>query len=656
MDMTNFTSDQAQQHVRSISASLSLPSKDNINKLSLESQQERENLRKQTEAATNVSVRIHSPDVSAVAKFFTLFSIARQLWSNNTHFINELIRNADNCRYSHEETPRISFHIYPKWMAVQYNEDGFSAEDVTALCSTGLSNGDTQPVGKRSRMCGIGFKSVFTAASTVHVKSGPFGFYFEYDARTTNSSLGMINPKWMDSSLEIDHPSTRITLNFRPPTEQVIRNIASLQLPPEILLFLKKLREVTVNKYGSNLQLLSSIKYIRMPIETANRKVLGATSATDGQNTSLSYGQYHVVKRYLTSLPKHHTKPNGNGKVILAFPLDSAGAPIIQTQLVYSYLPLRDYGFKFLIHSAFVVQPNHRDVVHTERNFAILDGIADTFRDAVVQFYHDSEPDLCFKWIHYLPNDSTVTDAFWQQLRPKIKDHLGEVPCLWPRSKKKLMKPTDLLILPPEFQDRVGNPLFPGKNGKDFIAPEYNITFDSSGYWTAVLGVQTMSIAHELLFLRANVKSSMSRLKTIPPEGDWHVRVAAYFCVHLQNSEKLVSIMRHIPLIPLTNGTWASAVGGPIYFPCLDDFTLPAYYAPRIVERSACKSACRKEMFRLLGVRESTEIYLQDQEMVEEDIQEAGSDDYNLSDSSISTKLQHVSVSDAGTDEDDSEE
>ncbi|RDW91119.1 hypothetical protein BP5796_02284 [Coleophoma crateriformis] len=656
MDMTNFTSDQAQQHIQSMAASLSLPSKDNIHQLSRESQQEREDLRKQTEAATNVSVRSQSPDVSAVAKLLTLFSIARQLWSDNTHFINELIRNADNCQYSHEETPRIAFHIYPKWMAIQYNEDGFSAEDVTALCSTGLGNEDTQPVGKRSRMFGIGFKSVFMAASTVHVKSGPFGFYFEYDARTTNSSLGMITPKWMDSSIEIDHPSTRITLNFRPPSEQVIMNITSLKLPPEILLFLKKLREVTVNKYGSNLQLLSSIRYFRMPIETANRKVLGATTATDGQNTNLSYVQYHVVKRYLTSLPRHHTNPNENGKVILAFPLDSAGAPIVQSQLVYSYLPLREHGFKFLIHSDFVIQPNHRDVVHTERNFAILDGIADTFRDAVVQFCHDPEPDLCFKWIHYLPNDSIVTDDFWQQLRPKIKDCLGEVPCLWPQSKKKLMKPTDLLILPPEFQDRVGNPLFPGRNGKDFIAPEYNLTFDSSSYWTAVLGVQTMSIAHALLFLRADVKASMSRLKTIPPEGDWHVRVAAYFCVHLQNSEKVVSIMQHIPLIPLTNGTWVSAVGDPIYFPCLDDITLPAYYAPRIVERSACKSACRKEMFRLLGVRESTDIYWQDQYMVERDIQDADSDDYKLSGSSTSTKLRRMRLSDADTDEDDSKE
>lgn len=50
--------------------------------------------------------------------------------------------------------------------------------NVRAICSTGESTKTNTSgyIGEK----GIGFKSVFKAASKVHIQSGPFSFFFEH--------------------------------------------------------------------------------------------------------------------------------------------------------------------------------------------------------------------------------------------------------------------------------------------------------------------------------------------------------------------------------------------------------------------------------------------------------------------------------------------
>jgi HSP90 family molecular chaperone len=96
-----------------------------------------------------------------------------------------LIQNAEDNNYSRAEAlgvePYIKFTIRPDTISIDCNEDGFTPENVRAICrigeSTKIRANAQYYIGEK----GIGFKSVFMVASKVHIQSGPFSFSFEHE-------------------------------------------------------------------------------------------------------------------------------------------------------------------------------------------------------------------------------------------------------------------------------------------------------------------------------------------------------------------------------------------------------------------------------------------------------------------------------------------
>jgi HSP90 family molecular chaperone len=83
--------------------------------------------------------------------------------------------------------PYIKFKIRQNTIVIEYNEDGFTPEDVKAICRIGEST-KTQDdslyyIGKN----GFGFKSVFLVASKVHIQSGPSRSPLNTNLETTAS-------------------------------------------------------------------------------------------------------------------------------------------------------------------------------------------------------------------------------------------------------------------------------------------------------------------------------------------------------------------------------------------------------------------------------------------------------------------------------------
>lgn len=99
--------------------------------------------------------------------------LSEELYTKPTHFMFELIQNADDNKYAPGVTPRLSV-VYSKGglLWVGCNEFGFTAENVRAICRIG---GSTKKVeGSRKGYIGekgIGFKSVFTVSDKVWIKS-----------------------------------------------------------------------------------------------------------------------------------------------------------------------------------------------------------------------------------------------------------------------------------------------------------------------------------------------------------------------------------------------------------------------------------------------------------------------------------------------------
>ncbi|KIW90952.1 uncharacterized protein Z519_08735 [Cladophialophora bantiana CBS 173.52] len=64
--------------------------------------------------------------------------VGQKLYMSNARFVFELLQNADDNKYTKtHDMPFISFHIYPWKIVVECNEDGFTPENLKAICSVG---------------------------------------------------------------------------------------------------------------------------------------------------------------------------------------------------------------------------------------------------------------------------------------------------------------------------------------------------------------------------------------------------------------------------------------------------------------------------------------------------------------------------------------
>lgn len=100
---------------------------------------------------------------------------------DSERYINELLQNADDCKYAVgvEPTFKLTISEDNTKIITSYNEIGFTHQNVRAITSIGestkkqlLSSDGKIEIGEK----GIGFKSVFAVASKVYIHSGNFRF------------------------------------------------------------------------------------------------------------------------------------------------------------------------------------------------------------------------------------------------------------------------------------------------------------------------------------------------------------------------------------------------------------------------------------------------------------------------------------------------
>lgn len=101
-------------------------------------------------------------------------------YSEKLHFIYELIQNVDDCDYEDSTDCNLTlcFNSQNNTITLEYNERGFTTENVFAISSIANSSknkkGSQMKIGEK----GIGFKSVFGIAKKVLIQSGYFSFSF----------------------------------------------------------------------------------------------------------------------------------------------------------------------------------------------------------------------------------------------------------------------------------------------------------------------------------------------------------------------------------------------------------------------------------------------------------------------------------------------
>jgi hypothetical protein len=300
----------------------------------------------------------------------SIVHVAEDLYDADTRFIFELIQNAeDNC-YGHAasraEEPFLHLTLHKGHITVDSNEDGFTENDVRAICS--IHRSSKKQTGGYIGHKGIGFKSVFKVAYKVSIQSGPFCFFFEH--RQGESGLGMITPF---NEKPRDLPpgvNTRITLFLTHISDFERRASELREIPDTLLLFLRKLQRLTIEIPP----LQSQISFRRH--EDLSKHLVTLTKETNGEQLKKFY---HLEKTTLSNLPQHPSRP-GQPEVdlILAFPVKEDFSPLIQAQYVYSFLPMRHEGFNV---SNFFLPPDSDQ--RQSANFQIV--------SHPIGFYHPSQ-------------------------------------------------------------------------------------------------------------------------------------------------------------------------------------------------------------------------------------------------------------------------
>ena len=273
-----------------------------------------------------------------------MHSLSEQLYKKPTHFLLELIQNADDNTYD-DETPAVWFTTRdsPQLLRIDCNEVGFDKSNVEALCRIGFS---TKTNSDRTRGFigekGIGFKSVFKVADELHISSKAYSFKF--DGR---EMLGMIVPiieGFPPAHREVGQTQMLLKIKTTAIYTQISDDVQKLD--PRILIFLRKLRKIAVStRFGTR---ISSIRRVLRDSdfdggETAILRTFSFRSTADTDETN---ERYIIVRRTESPRGKDERRENlTSTETVLAFPVDDMMRPLLRSQQTYAHLPIDDHGF-----------------------------------------------------------------------------------------------------------------------------------------------------------------------------------------------------------------------------------------------------------------------------------------------------------------------
>ncbi|KAK8443907.1 hypothetical protein SEVIR_9G047900v4 [Setaria viridis] len=293
-----------------------------------------------------------------------LHCLSQELYSQDSHLLLELVQNADDNAYPDDVEPTLAFILQENGIVVLNNERGFSAQNIRALCDIGNSTKKGSNRGYIGNK-GIGFKSVFRVTDAPEIHSN--GFHVKFDI--TDGQIGFVLPTAVPPysttsfsrmlAIEDDKDArslwnTCILLPFRSKFREGtgMCSIVSMfsDLHPSLLLFLHRLKCIKFKNLLDDTLLIM------------RREALG-----DGI-VRISHGietmSWLVVsKRLQGTIVRHDVCTT---EIAVAFTLQETEKgdyePYLKQQPVFAFLPLRNYGLKFILQGDFVLPSSREEV------------------------------------------------------------------------------------------------------------------------------------------------------------------------------------------------------------------------------------------------------------------------------------------------------
>ncbi|KAK9788173.1 putative Heterokaryon incompatibility domain-containing protein [Seiridium cardinale] len=529
----------------------------------------------------------YETDVSDLENALQLLS--DQLYQRPVHFLLELIQNADDNKYG-DVLPTLSINYQDHQLTVYCNELGFSKKNVESLCRIGSSTkqGSTTTEHYTGEK-GIGFKSVFKVADVVRVRSGHYSFKFD-----RSQKLGMIAPSWCEVSRPGVFTGTSFILEIPQDfdVQPVLKEIRGLD--SRMLLFLRRLRRIdlTINSIGGGFWHNTISRRDELP---SGSGILRSVTLQYGDQAHL----YYVINYIAKGLPHDDQRPKTrHADITLAFPVDEVHAEEVPSaQLVYSTLPVRDYGFKFLLNADFVLTASREDIDQASAwNLALCEHMGAALSQAIHTF---NETFPKFSWLRYFPIRPPTKDCFQIFAEQGVQEVCRERILL--AHSEDFVSPRYLLSVPLAFQDGQGNPLL----AHDTLNVRYLSNQYTSTDWPVIrrLGVRKMRAQDFVEHLSALITAVPVHVSNQSTE--WQSRLARGLMGILSTNPECKPAIFDLSIVRLRSGTWITgyeASRGEVILPVDEDLVLPPGIRFVEVDPTLCADEHWRHLFNLMGI------------------------------------------------------
>lgn len=368
--------------------------------------------------------------------------LSEDLYSTRTHFVLELVQNADDNTYADFVVPQIHLSLTPFALTVWNNELGFTQENVRALCSVGESTKSKRVgfIGEK----GIGFKSVFQVSNAPQIHSN--GFHFRFDMSNPEDHLGYVLPHLMEPNATLREDGTSIVLPAKP-GEKFSEEVLS-ELDARLLLFLRQLRRIELRTPEEVVTMLRQDDAGFIALQTNRQHTNGESAATNDR-----YLRVATTVR-MNDVPDEKRPGVTDSEVVLAFPMDDTGMALANAECAtFAFLPIREFGFKFCVQADFLLSSAREDI-QTARNWnlALRDAIAPAFAASLEHFR--TRPALARTFLQYLPSDQDLAHGFFAPVSQQLVEMLAQTECILCVS-GKWRRPAQVLVAHPAFQKLV---------------------------------------------------------------------------------------------------------------------------------------------------------------------------------------------------------
>lgn len=496
-------------------------------------------------------------------------TLADDLYAKDTHFIFELIQNAEDNDYQANTSPNLRFEVcqqdidgqFVSVLIVHNNETGFQEEHVKGICQVGNSTKKKLQgyIGEK----GIGFKSVFRITKCPYIFSNHFQFCLpEYDDET---GLGYIVPQWvtnLPSGIVTDKTTIILPINKNEADAHSVAN-ALRDIAPETILFLKKLCSIEVS--------------VCLPLDQYEVVIEKSVKADSGRSmlVELTYlkknggaeeicesTQYWLTEvEFSKPTDIQHEKRTGieSRTVSVAIPLQ----PTTQKGKLFAYLPVwEETRFPFLINADFLLVSSREGVKEDEPwNKWLRDCIVETYVTSFLDLLHAPNLSIETKISAYRSIPMESHHSFLTPIIQPIQKRLSEIDCVLVLPNQSLVAPARARICYQNFRSVLGEhfPRYVCEKAW-LVAPEIEIF---SGQ-LKVIGVKIFTLQEIVFCLQ---------------DDDWvHNHNLTWFVdlfQYLKSQKFEPTVLQCLEMVPITqpeqDGLWlSSAKEQPIYFACND--------------------------------------------------------------------------------------